>query len=217
VPDDERPPVAPAADVPSSEDGNQAVLAELEHQIHLERHRLKEQLDELWSDDPSAARPVLADMQRLVNLLEEFSQLRGDVHGLLAVMQRLDTVRRQATAALLDLADVMDDWRRTRPRAMTDRLRAYLEEHDPSHRVVEALCFEADAELRILLDSAARLRHRHETHPSCHHLSDDAAEAANRRTGDPNEIPFSALFELPDGDGTPPPVVILFEGDDDGH
>ena len=182
-----------ADDEPTNDSNVLDTLSDIEKQILEDRERLKTEFDARWAEDFAATGPILADMQRLVNLNDEFSTVRPDVASLLAVVKKIQEAQLETVAALDNLAELMDELRRIRPRNLSDRLRAYIEDNDPSMQIIQALRFKTGTELKVLLDAAARLRHRHGTHQV--HLSDDATEALHRRGTDPNEIPLSELFE----------------------
>ena len=172
----------------------QDTLADIEKQILEDRERLKSEFDARWAEDFAATGPILADMQRLVNLNDEFATVRPDVLNLLVVVKKIQEAQLETVSALESLAALMDELRRIRPRNLSDRLRAYIEDNDPSMEIIKALRFKTGAELKVLLDAAARMRHRHGHHHV--HLSDDATEALHRRGGkDPNEISLKDLFE----------------------
>ena len=55
---------------------NEKVLEIIEAQFMREQKQLKAELDELWDRDLSEARPVLARMQKLVNVLTANGETR---------------------------------------------------------------------------------------------------------------------------------------------
>ena len=176
----------------TKDNGVHGTLSDIEKQILQDREQLKAEFDARWAEDFAATGPILADMQRLVNLNDEFTTVRQDVALLLEVVNKLQDAQKEAVSTLEHLAILMDELKRIRPRNLSDRLRAYIEDNDPSMEIIRALRFKTGTELKVLLDAAARLRHRQSSHV---HLSDDAVEAALRRGKDPNEIPLSELFE----------------------
>ena len=169
------------------------LLSRIQEEILSDREKLKLDFDRAWEEDFSSTGPILAEMQRLVNLHEEFCASREELESLLSLVEEIRALKELTIENLKSLAERMDQFKALRPHDLSDRLRAYIEDRDPSQTILKAIDYESNHEARIVLEAAARLRHRSD-HLKVD-LGDDASEAKPHGRSDPNEIPFRLLFD----------------------
>jgi hypothetical protein len=165
--------------------------------LRQEREALKYKLDMLWNDSPSKARPILDEMQKLISITEEYSEVRDNLLTGGAIIKAIENDKDHLVKSLLSLLSSIQEWRNLGSDNLSTELRSFIEENGTNSLVRESILFKSDELLNILTDAANRIdaviNKKSESRGS--HMSGDDSEYICFERNNENEITFSEVFK----------------------
>lgn len=161
------------------------------------RKTLKEKLDNLWNHSPAKAKPVLDEMQKLIAMTEEYSEVKDNLLKTSQVIETITADKDTLVKSLLCLLNSINEWRDLKPKSLSKGLKLFIEENATDSPIKNAVIFESDKLLNILADAANRIDGVINKSDSCQgsHMSGDDSEYMYFESKNKNELPFSEVFK----------------------
>ncbi len=168
---------------------------------------LKQKLDETWHNSPKKAKPILDKMQNLISITEEFNNVNENLFKIIPVIKDINQKKGTIAESLISLLTTINELKKLKPQTLSSGLLSFITKEAPDCPLKEAILFENDEVLNILIDGASKLKIYQERTS----MNDDSSNSSIEVIEAENDNKTNKKPELKDDSPMDDSEYILFE------